>query len=126
MGSTKVAVAAVGLACVVAAGAGGYFALRQNAAQEPASATASTPVTTTTAEIREAPPASATPVQETEAVVAPKETNGARATKKPDVKAPKPASQTAAAVPPRSTVPLQATPPPVQAPEPVAVPPART
>jgi hypothetical protein len=72
MAVNKVAFTAVGLACIAAAGAGGYFALRQNAAPEPAPVAATAPVTTTA----EAAPAAAavapaTPVQETEALVAP-------------------------------------------------------
>src|SRR5438270_326991 len=60
----KVAFTAVGLACIAAAGAGGYFALRQNAAPEPvpaATATAIPGALTTTAPEQ--------PVQETEARV---------------------------------------------------------
>jgi len=71
MAVNKVAFTAVGLACIAAAGAGGYFALRQNAAPEPAPVAATAPVTTAA---ETAPAAAAvapaTPVQETEAVVA--------------------------------------------------------
>jgi len=72
--SNKLAFIAVALACIGAAGAGGYLASRQNAVPAPASA--QTPATTTTAVMpaahQDAPPAtrSATqPVQETEAIV---------------------------------------------------------
>jgi hypothetical protein len=68
MAVSKVAFTAVGLACIAAAGAGGYFALRQNAAPEP------TPAATVAATT----PADAVPVagtttavQETETIVAP-------------------------------------------------------
>jgi hypothetical protein len=80
MAVSKVAFTAVGLACIAAAGAGGYFALRQNAAPEPTPSAVVAPVTTPT---DAAPAASAvakaTPVEETEAVVAPP----ARAAKTP-------------------------------------------
>jgi len=71
MAVNKVAFTAVGLASIAAAGAGGYFALRQNAAPEPAAAVASAPVTTTTEATLPARTSSARPVQETETVVAP-------------------------------------------------------
>ena len=64
MAVNKVAFTAVGLACIAAAGAGGYFALRQNVAPEPTVAT-SAPITTPAAVVP------GTPVQETESVVAP-------------------------------------------------------
>jgi len=72
MAVNKVAFTAVGLASIAAAGAGGYFALRQNAAPEPVAPVAATAQLTTTADrpaARVATPAR--PVQETEAVVAP-------------------------------------------------------
>src|SRR5204863_5998309 len=65
MAVNKVAFTAVGLACIAAAGAGGYFALRQNVAPESTVAT-SAPTAT--------PAAPSTPVQETESVVAPAKT----------------------------------------------------
>lgn len=113
MGSSKVAFTVIGLTCVVAAGAGGYFALRQNAAQEPTAVTA--PVTATTAEIRQ-PVSSEKSVQETEAVVAPRETSIPKAPKKPEIKSDRPAAQ-AAVVAPKNTPP-QAAPPPAPLPEP--------
>jgi hypothetical protein len=64
MFSNRLAVALLGVACITAAGAGGYFAARQNAVPTPASAQ--------TAEAPLAPVADASaskPVQETEAVV---------------------------------------------------------
>src|SRR5262249_20488042 len=70
MASSNVALAAIGIACVAAAGAGGYFALRQNATPtaSPANAVvATTPSSAATAQ----PPAAEPPVQETEAVVKP-------------------------------------------------------
>ena len=67
MAVSKVAFAAVGLACVTAAGAGGYFALRQNV--PPDSSTAAVATLDTTAPEPASTPAAS--VQETEAVVAP-------------------------------------------------------
>jgi len=64
MASNNVAFTAIGIACIAAAGAGGYFALRQNAA--PASAVVATAPTSTAA----ATPVERT-VEETEAVVDP-------------------------------------------------------
>jgi len=69
MASNNVALTAIGIACVAAAGAGGYFALRQSA--PPAASSANTVVATTPAPT-EAPVATAErSVQETEAVVSP-------------------------------------------------------
>src|SRR5215831_1584667 len=67
MASNNVALTAIGIACIAAAGAGGYFALRQNAT--PAASPASTVATTTPAPAD--PPAATAepPVQETESVV---------------------------------------------------------
>ena len=123
----KVAFTAVGLACVAAAGAGGYFAMRQNAAPEPAAVTASAPATTTTPDT-----VASKPVQETESAVepahpAPQPRETRETTKKPVTPA-RPALQPnkiASAPPPVRP----ATPPPAAAapaPEPVAPPPART
>src|SRR5262245_55881105 len=64
MFSNRLAVALLGVACITAAGAGGYFAARQNAVPTPAAAQ--------TAEAPLAPVADASatkPVQETEALV---------------------------------------------------------
>jgi hypothetical protein len=121
MGSSKVAFTVIGLTCVVAAGAGGYFALRQNAAQEPAAVTA--PVTTTAAEINEPAIPAEKSVQETEAVVAPRDKSITKAPKKTEIKSDKPTSQ-AAVVAPKNTPP-QAAPQPIAAPEPAPLP-ART
>jgi hypothetical protein len=118
MGSSKVAFTALGLACVMAAGAGGYFALRQNAAPEPV------PVSTTAAEVSESAVAPATPVQETEALVAPREKNLAKTPKKAELKPEKAPLQAVAAIAPKPTVPAPVIPQPVIAPEPTA-PPAR-
>lgn len=69
MASNNVALTAIGIACVAAAGAGGYFALRPSAT--PGAGSANTVVATTPAPI-EAPVATAErSVQETEAVVSP-------------------------------------------------------
>src|SRR5262245_37074049 len=69
MASNNVALTAIGIACIAAAGAGGYFALRQNATPAPNPGNAV--VATTPAPVG-APGATAEPpVQETEAVVSP-------------------------------------------------------
>ncbi len=119
MGSNKVALIGVGLACVVAAGVGGYFAQRQNAVHEPAAVAAPAPVGTTPADIRQ-PATSTPPVQETEAVVAPKEKNVVKTTKKVEAK-PAPGATTASA---KAAVPAPPVPQTIIAPEPTA-PPAR-
>ena len=127
MAVNKVAFAAVGLACVAAAGTGGYMALRQNAAPEPAAVTASAPETATTDAV---PPTSATtpetsvtataqrtPVQETESVVAPAKTvptpkkDVAQVTKTP---APRPLSPSPLAAPPPLPDPPAPPPPPAR------------
>ena len=109
MGSSKAGIMAIGLACVLAAGAGGYFALRQNATQRPAAAPES--VTTTSAQT---PPAavagSAKPVQETEAVVAPAEKPVVKAPKKPEPK-PEKAKAAPASAPVAVAKPIPATQP---------------
>src|SRR5262245_35193613 len=112
MFSNRLAVALLGVACITAAGAGGYFAARQNAVPAPVSA-----------QFAEAPPladASATkPVQETEAVVG----DTAKPSSAPAPVAPAPASQ-------RSTRRAEAAPAPApassrRATAPAPVPPAR-
>jgi hypothetical protein len=88
MASNNVAITAIGLTCIAAAGAGGYFALRQNAAPpagQVGQQTSSPGSPATTA----APAASAPAVQETEAVVSPtakaaKTTSPKAALAKPD------------------------------------------
>jgi hypothetical protein len=120
MGSNKVAFTALGLACLVAAGAGGYFALRQNAVQEPVPVTASAPVTTTSAETTEQAGAPAKSVQETEAVVAPRERNIAKAPKKVETKPEKAPAATSAAVSPKPTASAPTAPQIVTAPEPTS------
>src|SRR5689334_15644835 len=102
MGSTKVAFLAVGLACVVAAGAGGYFALRQNAVQEPASVSA--PVSTAAADTTDPALTSEKPVQETEAVVAPKEKIAAKTSKKVEAKPEKATAPSVVAISPKPPV----------------------
>src|SRR5437588_5237562 len=59
--SNRLAVAALAIACIVAAGAGGYLATRQNATT-PVSVAASSPATTMTTPAER-------PVQETEALI---------------------------------------------------------
>ena len=122
MGSSKVGIMAIGLACVLAAGAGGYFALRQNATQQPATAPA--PVTTASTQTPAAAAESAKPVQETEAVVAPPEKPVVKAPKKPEPKPEKaktssPSAPVAIAKPVPATQPLSQPAPPTD----VAAPP---
>jgi hypothetical protein len=120
MGSNKLAFAALGLACIAAAGGGAYFALRQNVAQEPAAVTTTAPA---------APAAAATeravlpekPVQETEALVGPREKAKTEAPKKAESKPEKAPAQTAV-VAPKPAAPVAAAPPTVIAPEPTAPP----
>jgi hypothetical protein len=70
MASNNVALTAIGIACIAAAGAGGFFALRQNAT--PASSPANTVSASTPAAVSTpSTPAAEPPVQETEAVVTP-------------------------------------------------------
>src|SRR5262245_57477127 len=68
MASNNVAFTAIGIACIAAAGAGGYFALRQNAS--PAATPVSSVVATAPTSVAAATPAERT-VEETEAVVDP-------------------------------------------------------
>src|SRR5262245_39143 len=71
--SNKLAFAALALACIGAAGAGGYLASRQNAVPAPASAQTVAPAQPAAAPNTAVPQAAASPapqpVQETEAVV---------------------------------------------------------
>src|SRR5690349_5393051 len=120
MGSNKLAFAAVGLACIAAAGGGAYFALRQNAAQEPAAVTAAAPAASTSA-VAEPAVLPGKPVQETEAIVAPTERAQTKAPKKTESK-PEKAPVPAAAVAPKPVAPVAAAPPTVIAPEPSAPP----
>jgi hypothetical protein len=74
MASNNVALTAIGIACIAAAGAGGFFALRQNATPtaSPANAVAATtPASTSPSTPAAEPPVAEPPVQETEAVVKP-------------------------------------------------------
>src|SRR5215467_2609448 len=123
MGSNRAAFAAIALACIAAAGAGGYFALRQNTATETSPVTATAPVTTTAAAPTNEPPvATGKSVQETEDVVAPSQSVAAKAPKKVDAK-PEKAPQRAASAPVARPVAAQPAPlpaPPV--PDPVASP----
>jgi hypothetical protein len=91
MGSNKVAFSAIALACVMAAGTGGYFALRQNAAPDSRPISEAVPAVNTSA-AREFEPAAVSsdkPVHETEAVVEPQEKAEAKPSKKPEPKAQK-------------------------------------
>src|SRR5262245_4321544 len=122
MGSNRAALAAIALACVAAAGAGGYFALRQNTATDTSPVAATAPVTTTAAApVGEPAVATGKSVQETEDIVAPSEKGFAKAPKKVEAKPEKaPLRNTSApAARPTSTVPA---PLPAPAPEPVAPP----
>jgi len=113
MGSNRAVVAAIALACIAAAGAGGYFALRQNTATETSPVTATAPVTTTAATPTNEPAvATGKSVQETEDVVAPSEKASAKAPKKAEAKTDKLPPRTASAAPARAI----ATPAPLPAP----------
>jgi len=113
MAVNKVAFTSVGLACIAAAGVGGYFALRQNAAPGATQISASAPTT----EPVPAPAVSEKPVQETEAVVA-----ADRAAKPPKKVVAPPAAAKAPAQQPVAPPPASV---PAPAPEAVAPPPAR-
>jgi len=124
MAVNKVAFTAVGLACIAAAGAGGYLAQRQNITPEATPVAASTPVTATTAAATSAPVTTPEkPVQETERVDAPRQAVSApqkdiaQRTKAQAARTPAPAL-----IP---TPPLASPPPPPEAPAPPP-PPART
>jgi hypothetical protein len=72
MSSNRLAFAALALACIASAAAGGYFATRQNTVPTPAAAMSpatSTPATSAPVAAVSAPAAAERPVQETEAVV---------------------------------------------------------
>jgi type IV secretory pathway VirB10-like protein len=122
MGSNRAAFAAIALACIAAAGVGGYFALRQNTATETSPVTATAPVTTTAAAPANEPAvATGKSVQETEDVVAPSESVAAKAPKKVEAKPEKAPQRTASAPAPK---PVAAAPAPLPppAPDPVASP----
>jgi hypothetical protein len=122
MGSNKLAFAALGVACIAAAGGGAYFALRQNAAQEPAAVAATAPTASTPAAATEPAVLPEKPVQETEAIVAPPEKVVAKASKKAESKSEKAPAQQTVAVAPKPVVPAAPPPPIVIAPEPAAPP----
>ncbi|HXD73284.1 MAG TPA: hypothetical protein VN628_06095 [Vicinamibacterales bacterium] len=122
MSVNKVAFTAVGLACVAAAGAGGYLALRQNA-PEPAQTVA----TATPSPANTAPAAAEKPVQETEAAIepaTPAKTPKKAVTPPPVAKAPARSATTASTTTGKAAAPapLAAAP----APDPAPAPPART
>src|SRR5689334_24231208 len=124
MAVNKAAFAAVGLACVAAAGAGGYFAMRQSAAPESAPVVATAPATTASSDVT-----AQKPVQETESVVEPaRPAREIDAPKKPATTS-KPAAQPGKVASAPAAVKPVALPPatsPAPAPEPVAAPPVRT
>jgi hypothetical protein len=93
MASNNVALTAIGLACIAAAGAGGYFALRQNAT--PAASPANAVVVTKTPAAAAAEPS----VQETETVVNPASKAAKSAAKPTPAKPEKAESARAAAAP---------------------------
>jgi len=92
MSSNRLAIAALALACIASAAAGGYLATRQNTVPTPAAAMTTTP-TAPAAETPAAAPAGAPvaaalperPVQETEAVVSEPAKKSTAATAKPTV-----------------------------------------
>lgn len=120
MAVSKVALTAFGLACIGAAGVGGYFAMRQVGAPGSAPVTSTAPAASPASD-----DATRTPVQETETVVEPARPRATTPTPK------KPAAPARQAVQPGNkiaSVPATA-PAPVAAapvPEPVAAPPVRT
>ncbi len=129
MGGNKVAFAAIGFACVAAAGAGSYFALRQNAASTSAPVAATAPVTTTAATDSGAVNTPAKAVQETEAIVAPPaKTEKAAAKKAPQPtktapvapSSPSPSATANAPKPSATPVPAPAPLPQIPAPDPIA------
>jgi hypothetical protein len=124
MAVNKVAFTVVGLACVAAAGAGGYLALRQNApdaTQAAASVPSATPAETT---------APARPVEETEDVVAPVKAPAVeKAPKKVATPVPVTKTPVKAATSPQPVAPKPAARPPIAqapAPDPIAPAPAKT
>lgn len=92
MGSSRLAFAAVGLACVAAAAGGSYFATRQNVAERAATTVAAS-------EVPPAPPAASTApaVQETEGIVG-------EPVRKPEPPAEAPRAASAAAARPQAPV----------------------
>jgi hypothetical protein len=122
MGSNRAPFAALALACIAAAGAGGYFALRQSPTTEASPITATAPVTTTAAAPATEPAVAAgKSVQETEDVVAPSGKASAKTLKKVDAKqerAPLKAASASPARPVATPAPLPSAP----TPEPIAPP----
>ena len=106
MAVNKVAFTVVGLACVAAAGAGGFLALRQNAVPDATQAVTTAPAATT-ADAAPASTAAAKPVQETEDIVAPAA----------PVSTPKPAKKVVTAAPAKSAAAPQAVAPKTPAPK---------
>jgi hypothetical protein len=114
MAVNKVAFAAVGLACVAAAGAGGYLAQRQNTT--PAPVAASAPAATEQASTALPAAAPEKPVQDTEAVIAP-----AKPVKAPKKDVMQVAKAQAPRLLPPSPLPAASTPPDAPAPPPAPV-----
>jgi type IV secretory pathway VirB10-like protein len=98
MGSSRLAFAAVGLACVVAAGAGSYLATRHNVADGAATSVAAREPSAQTATAT-AP----APVQETEGLVGEPSSSSAPAPAAPSAAAPATAPRARSAAAPRST-----------------------
>jgi hypothetical protein len=114
MGSNRAAFAAIALACIAAAGVGGYFALRQNTATEASPVTATAPVTTTAAApATESAVTTGKSVQETEDVVTPSEKASTKAPKKAEAKPEKVVARAASAA---SAKPTAASPAPLPTP----------
>jgi hypothetical protein len=129
MASNNVALTAIGIACVAAAGVGGYFALRQNATPtSPANAVVATaPASSTATTAAAQPPAAEPPVQETEAVVKPTTKSAKPAAKPVPVKPEKAESARAVNSPTLnhswpSAAAQASLPSPAPAPDPLAVP----
>ena len=121
MAVNKVAFTAVGLACIVAAGAGGYLAMRQNTVPTPVAATASA---TTTAEATAAPSVARTeqsvqqPEPETEPapVLATKAAKAPKKVSAPVAVAPLPQQAVNAVTPPKAVAPAPLPQPPASEP----------
>jgi len=125
MASNNVAFTAIGIACITAAGAGGYFALRQNTT--PSASPASAVVATVPASTAAPAATRERSVQETEAVVNPAPKSAKSASQKPvPVRPEKTQTARAASLPTlNQTWPASATPaaaPQATTPEPVAAP----
>jgi type IV secretory pathway VirB10-like protein len=108
--SNRLPFAALAVACIAAAAAGGYLATRQNSIPTPASAqTATVPAAPTAT-----PERTQTAVQETEATVSPSPRKSAPVRSSPEAAAPKRRTEAARVADARQAPPPQPPPPPLQ------------